>query len=823
MLATLQPLIDRVRTDVCWRKRAGQAPVCIKQPLSDAYINQHLATTTAFGASPIKAGGSTTRVAVLDLDDHKAEGVDVTRAVARVVDSLSMLYGLQPQAFRSRGGHGAHVYLIWDDPQDAYSVRKFLIDVLAELGYQNGTKGLLLNEIEVFPKQNSVPLNGFGNMFILPLAGESVPLEPLLGFEPVARDAYVPWKTSPSVPLLVAPVRVATSDLATSVTLTELKVALDAIPNSDNKELDYDAWRNIVFAIHAASEGSGEGLALAHDFSSRSAKYNAEFLDVNVWPHITLREGGITANTLFAEARKHGWNEDISAMFEALPPITDSLGLSIPGVTIRKVPKHFHPCSDQANANRLANTFHTQLIVSTDRWFAWCGTHWACNDAEIFKRAMALSSIVKAEKEASTANYYALIDAGNELGAVHALGVSDALEKWEQRCEMRPTIDSALYLTKKMLAVSEDLLDRDPWSLNCLNGTIDLRTGALRPHNAADYITRCIPLVYDPNAICPMFEQVLACVTLEHESKDKPLTAFLQRWFGYCATASTREQKFVVHFGTGRNGKSTVLDIIAEVLQDYAGVAAPGLLVAKKSDGHPTEIANLFGKRMVTAHESGEGGTLREDFIKQATGSDKMSARFMHGNFFEFAPTHKIQLLTNHKPSIRGQDEGIWRRVLLMPYNARFGTRCEIDSGIAHHLRDVNTAERLLAEKQGILAWLVRGACAWFADGLEPPAMVLAASKDYQTEQDRILQFLTEACELGLEYEVPLAGDFGGLFPAYQRWCKEGGYLSLGKNRLIAELERLVKGFDRTLKKMPADSAGRRKNTVAITGLRLLD
>lgn len=167
---------------------------------------------------------------------------------------------------------------------------------------------------------------------------------------------------------------------------------------------------------------------------------------------------------------------------------------------------------------------------------------------------------------------------------------------------------------------------------------------------------------------------------------------------------------------------------------------------------------------MVTAHEASEGGVLREDFVKQATGSDKLKARYMRADFFEFAPTHKLQLLTNHKPVIKGQDNGIWRRVLLVPYQARFGWPEEVASGQAHFVKDTSIAEKLRAELPGVLAWVVRGAVDWFRDGLQAPDAVLAASRDYQAEQDRVGQFVAECCELGPDFETPLTSAWTGVF-----------------------------------------------------------
>ena len=348
--------------------------------------------------------------------------------------------------------------------------------------------------------------------------------------------------------------------------------------------------------------------------------------------------------------------------------------------------------------------FGRHMIVVAGQWHGWDGRRWRRDDSDVHKQAQALSKIIHAE----ASEWRAKKATGDDKKTNDA--IAEALDKWAARSEMKSTLDNCLAMVKKVHTVDESRIDSDPWLLNCLNGTVDLRTGVVKPHDPADYITKLCPVAYDPQARAPTWEHTLAKVTLEERAPTRPLVAFLQRWFGYCATGSVREQQFVVHYGAGSNGKSTVIDTVAAVLGDYAGAAAPGLLMSKAHESHPTEIADLFARRMVTAHETGEGGVLREDFVKQATGGDRMKARYMRADFFEFAPTHKIQLLTNYKPVIRGQDAGIWRRVLLVPYLARFGSREDVVAGRAHHVKDTTILERLKAEAQGVLTWLVLGA-----------------------------------------------------------------------------------------------------------------
>lgn len=351
-------------------------------------------------------------------------------------------------------------------------------------------------------------------------------------------------------------------------------------------------------------------------------------------------------------------------------------------------------------------------------------------------------------------------------------------------------------LAKSMLVVKAERLDTDPWLLNCANGTVDLRTGTLKAHRPEDYITRVVPVNYTPDAAAPVFKKTLARITCEEGQAQQPLSDFLQRWFGYCATGSVREHKMAVMYGMGRNGKSTLLDLISGILGSYAGVAAPGLLMDGGHDRHPTEIADLAGRRMMTVNETSEGGILREGFVKQATGGDSLKARHMRSDFFEFQPTHKLQLLTNHKPVIKGQDVGIWSRLMLIPFKARFGTAEEIEAGAAQYPIDHKITEKLAAEREGVLAWLVAGAVEWCKNGLNPPEIVRDASKDYQTEQDRIAQFIEEECVLGMEHEEKLTAPMGGgLYPAYTQWCKDSGVYPLSKTRFLGELERCVPKF----------------------------
>lgn len=328
LVAALAPIVSRVVTSHCWIKRDGP-PSHIRRPLTADRLVHHVNGGPAYGAAQIAPGESTTRVACLDLDSHKGETswYDMQAAALRVMAQLESR-GMRPIPFRSSGGAGLHIYMLWDEPQDAYSVRYLLRDALAACELRDGTKGVAAGQVEVFPKQNSVPSDGFGNMFVLPLAGASVPLDSFeLDDMPKEYAAEMDWPASAPVPHVTRDEIVMPGAVDVPVELETLKSALDMIPNAGDDELDYEQWRDVVFGIHHAARGDDAGLALAHEFSARSSKYDPRFLDERVWPHIGKtgvdERAPITAGTIKKMAATRGWrdpareaNEDD---FEALP------------------------------------------------------------------------------------------------------------------------------------------------------------------------------------------------------------------------------------------------------------------------------------------------------------------------------------------------------------------------------------------------------------------------------------------------------------------------------------------------------------------------
>lgn len=315
----------------------------------------------------------------------------------------------------------------------------------------------------------------------------------------------------------------------------------------------------------------------------------------------------------------------------------------------------------------------------------------------------------------------------------------------------------ALAQTEQGIPVTPDDLDINEWLLNCLNGIIDLRTGQLHPHSTSNLITKLVPVEYDQAAECPMWMAFLSKIM----GKNEELIQFLQKAIGYSLTGSTREQCMFILHGSGANGKSTFLNIIEALLADYAQQTPTDTLMAKKSEGIRNDVARLKGTRFVTASEAEQGKSLAESLIKQMTGGDKLTARFLHGEFFEFVPRFKLFLATNHKPNIRGTDNGIWRRIRLIPFTVT----------IPEGEQDHELPNKLKAEMTGILRWAVEGCLLWQKEGLSAPAEVSQATAEYRGEMDCLQAFIDDCLVVGARLRISASE----LYRVYQGWCQNNG------------------------------------------------
>jgi putative DNA primase/helicase len=416
--------------------------------------------------------------------------------------------------------------------------------------------------------------------------------------------------------------------------------------------------------------------------------------------------------------------------------------------------------NDTGNAERFASRYRdiVRYNHSTDCWLIWVGTHWQRDDD---------GEVQRLAKECVLAIY-------EEAAEAARAGHDEQLFKWARTSGQEPRRKALLNLARSELpiAITHDRLNRGDYLLNVRNGTLNLQTGQLQPHKPGDLLTYVLPVEYDKTAKCPGWEQFLKRIT----GGDGDMMAYLARAVGYTLSGSTDEQCLFFLYGRGANGKSTFVETIMALLDELAAKVRSEVLIQSERDRVPNEIAALAGKRLVVMSELPSSGRLNEGVVKDLTGGDTISARFLYGEPFQFKPTCTLWLYGNHKPTICGVDDGIWRRIHLIPF--------EVQIPIAD--RDPYLLARLREEFPGILAWVVGGWRDYCQYGLRPPARVTGATSAYRAESDILGKFLEERC---YEREGALA-EAGKLYEAYKAWAEENGLYPLSNvrfSRLLIE------------------------------------
>jgi putative DNA primase/helicase len=397
------------------------------------------------------------------------------------------------------------------------------------------------------------------------------------------------------------------------------------------------------------------------------------------------------------------------------------------------------PLTDYGNAERLV-AWHGQDLrfCKSLGWLVWDDKRWAADETnEVMRRVKRTVRTMRLQGRS----------AGDKDLTEHALASEKAerLKAVITLAESEPTI-----------VITADMLDVDPWLLNVTNGTIDLRTGDLREHRRGDLITKVAPVAYDKRETCPRWDQFMIEVQPDAETR-----GYVQRLSGYAATAIVRDHVLPILYGKGRNGKGVFTNTLQHVLGDYATTVPTEVLLARDNDAHPTERMTLLGCRLAVASETEANRQLATAQVKQFTGGDPITGRYMRRDFVRFMPTHKLMLATNNRPVIKETKDAIWDRVHLIPWLARFvGAK-----------QDRTLGEKLKEEGSGILRWLVDGCLEWQHVGLEPPASVVAATAQYRRDMDAIGDFIAEKCFLEAEARVTRSA----LRNAYEAWCVEVG------------------------------------------------
>jgi putative DNA primase/helicase len=319
------------------------------------------------------------------------------------------------------------------------------------------------------------------------------------------------------------------------------------------------------------------------------------------------------------------------------------------------------------------------------------------------------------------------------------------------------------------LAAPGDQFDCDLWLLNTPGGTVELKTGRMREHRPGDYITKITAV--SPGGACPQWRTFIDEIT----ARDRDLAAFIQRGVGYALTGSTQEQCLLFFYGSGANGKSVLLNTVSSILNDYHTTAPIETFTASTNERHPTELATLRGARLVTAIETEEGRRWDETKIKTLTGGDRIAARFMRQDFFQFLPQFKLIIAGNHKPALRTVDEAIRRRLHLVPFTVT----------VPPERRDKNLSEKLKAEWPGVLQWMIEGCLAWQREGLNPPAAVRHATAEYLEAEDDLATWIGDCCLCDLDA-------WGGSSELYASWCgwaKTAGAPTSSQRAFVQKLE----------------------------------
>lgn len=408
------------------------------------------------------------------------------------------------------------------------------------------------------------------------------------------------------------------------------------------------------------------------------------------------------------------------------------------------------------NAQRFVGKQHMQLryVHTSRRWLWWNGRCFQEDrTGEVLRRAKEVVAGIYAEAAA---------EANAERRKAIAI--------WAARSESEGQLREMINLAACELPVLPEQLNADPWLLTVENGTVNLRTGAKWPQSRNDLITKFSPVAFDDRARCPTWIRFLEQIL----GGDQDLVAYLQRAIGYSLTGETGEQVLFFLHGTGSNGKTTLLELLRDLLGDYAQQADFSTFLERRSEGPRNDIARLQGSRLVAAIEAGEGHRLAEGLVKQLTGGDTVAARFLYAEHFEFRPQFKVWLAANHKPVIKGTDHAIWRRIRLIPFTIT----------IPEDKRDRDLPAKLRAELPGILRWAIEGCLAWQQNGLGTPPAVREATETYREEMDDVGAFLNERC---LQRPGERIGATA-LFEAYRTWATAGGTHPMTQKRFGAKL-----------------------------------
>ncbi|MHB8423924.1 MAG: DNA primase family protein [Gammaproteobacteria bacterium] len=421
--------------------------------------------------------------------------------------------------------------------------------------------------------------------------------------------------------------------------------------------------------------------------------------------------------------------------------------------------------TDISNARRFASQHGENLRFTPERgWFAWDGRRWAVDEKLIVVQELAKRTAISIFDEVKRA------------------ADRDELFRHAKKSQSRRAIEAMIWLARSEPGIPARLtdFDADGWLFSIRNGTLDLKTGQLRPHVREDMISNISDVEFNPEASCELWDAFLWRVTAQNDE----LYAYLRRFVGYLLVGDVSEQSLHFLYGQGANGKSVFCEVLQRLLGNYAITVSPDLIMLRRYAAIPNDVARLRGVRAALMNETGQGSRFDEAKLKDLTGSDTLTARFLHQEFFDFQPSHRILIRGNHKPGIVGTDTGIWRRLRLVPFAVE----------IPEDEQDRNLLKKLETELSGILNWALAGCLEWQQGGLKPPAVITEAVRQYRAECDTLGRFIAEQCETRELAQVKSSA----LYKRYQQFCEQAGERWLPSKDLPGEMERRGFKYKRT-------------------------
>lgn len=501
-------------------------------------------------------------------------------------------------------------------------------------------------------------------------------------------------------------------------------------------DCDYDSWRNVLFALK--SLGWSCGFELADEWSATApSRYDADSV-IKQW-NAAKADGGITIGTLFHLAEKAGWVTPAARALECR--------------------------GDISNGRLFADRNRGRFLYVTERgkWLQWRGTRWEWSESgEEVEAAKAVADHL-ADLAAKAIKNDPL--KGKKI-AQHAAS-SQNINRLKAMVELAASENG-------MCIGSISQLDASDMLLGVQNGVVDLNTGALLQPAPEMLMTRQAGGAFDLQAGCPQWLKFLADIF----EGDHGTIETIQRALGYTLTGSNTEERLFICVGHGANGKSVFGNIVGALLGDYGAVAPSALLTVRRDgdSGPRNDLAMLAGVRLVSINETQSGDRLDEQVVKMLAGREPITTRFLHREFFTYVPHYTPWLRTNHRPIVTGEDEGIWRRLVLIPFRRTF----------REDERDLNLEQKLIAERDGILMWMLEGTQKWKASGLKLSPTILAESNHYRTESDLLGEFLRDKTQA----DATKREEQGRVYQCYQQWCCNSGIRPLAKisfTRKLAE------------------------------------